>query len=245
MTRTEYILRNGCFITGTDTGVGKTVVSAIFSSGAKIPYWKPVQTGAGAETGADVQSFNQSDADFIRSFLPAETVISEVYSLRAPLSPHLAAELESQTISLEKIVNVYKSLPKPLIVEGAGGLLVPLNKKDFMVDLIAALDLPVVLVARTGLGTINHTLMSLQTIAERKLKLAGIVLVGDEHSCPDHTFDDFLPLYLQKQFKESCVLGRIPITSEISKSWLQTSYLNVFRSKNDPSNFKRIASAYN
>jgi malonyl-CoA O-methyltransferase len=160
---------SGVFVTGTDTGVGKTAVAACLARAWQAGYWKPVQTGLA--TGDD-------DTVTVAALagLPAERVVAPVYALQAPLSPHAAAELEGVRIAMDAIV-----LPRtahPLVVEGAGGLYVPLNDRDFMIDLMAKLALPVLLVARSTLGTINHTLLSLAALRSRSLPLAGVVLDG-------------------------------------------------------------------
>ena len=159
----------GVFVTGTDTGVGKTVVAACLARAWRAGYWKPVQTGTatGDDDTATVAALAGAPAD--RIFAPA-------YALRAPLSPHAAAELEGVRIVLEAIA--MPAVSYPLVVEGAGGVMVPLNDATFMIDLMARLDLPVVLVARSGLGTINHTLLSLAALRARDLPIAGVILDG-------------------------------------------------------------------
>jgi dethiobiotin synthase len=160
---------NGVFVTGTDTGIGKTVVAACLARAWQAGYWKPVQTGAA--TGDDDTATVAALAD-----LPAERILVPAYVLQAPLSPHAAAELEGTRISMDAIAP--PETPHPLVVEGAGGLYVPLNERDFMIDLMARLALPVLLVARSTLGTINHTLLSLAALRARALPIAGVVLRG-------------------------------------------------------------------
>ena len=159
----------GVFVTGTDTGVGKTVAAACLARAWRAGYWKPVQTGraAGDDDTATVVAL---------AGVSAEHVYAPAYALRAPLSPHAAAELEGVRITMDAI-----ALPQtahPLVVEGAGGLFVPLNNRDFMIDLMAKLPLPILLVARSTLGTINHTLLSLAALRSRRLPIAGVVLNG-------------------------------------------------------------------
>ena len=153
------------FVTGTDTGVGKSYVAALLTVGLEAAYWKPVQSGADA------------DADWVRRVtgLPAERVLPETYRLRAPLSPHEAARREGVQIEMSRFV-----LPKRkrLIVEGAGGVMVPLDDRHLMVDLMAALGLPVLVVARSELGTINHTLLTLDQLRRRGCPLLGVVVNG-------------------------------------------------------------------
>jgi dethiobiotin synthase len=159
----------GVFVTGTDTGVGKTVAAACLARAWQAGYWKPVQTGLAA--GDDDTETVAALAD-----LPADRIVAPVYSLQAPLSPHAAAELEGVRIAMDAI-----ALPQtahPLVIEGAGGLYVPLNDRDFMIDLMAKLGLPILLVARSTLGTINHTLLSLAALRAHALPVAGAILNG-------------------------------------------------------------------
>lgn len=160
---------SGFFVTGTDTNTGKTVACAYLMRVLDADYWKPVQSGLDGET----------DTETVRRLtgLPAERFHRSAYELRAPLSPHEAARRESIAISLDAF-----ELPRTsraIIVEGAGGVLVPLNGEALMIDLMAALGLPVILVARTTLGTINHTLLSLEALRTRRIAVAGVILSGE------------------------------------------------------------------
>lgn len=159
----------GVFITGTDTGVGKTVAAACLARAWHAAYWKPIQTGTatGDEDTMTVATLAE---------LPPDRIIAPVYALRAPLSPHAAAALEGTTVALEAMT--MPPLRHPLVVEGAGGIFVPLNDRHFMIDLMARLALPIVLVARSTLGTINHTLLSLSALRARALRIAGVILDG-------------------------------------------------------------------
>lgn len=161
----------GVFVTGTDTGVGKTVVAACLVRAWHAAYWKPVQTGLATEDGDDT-------ATVVRlAGLPPARGHRPVHALQAPLSPHAAAAHEGVRIALDDFH--LPAGPQPLVVEGAGGVLVPLNDDgDLMIDLIARLGLPVVLVARTTLGTINHTLLSLAALRARGIAVAGVILNG-------------------------------------------------------------------
>ncbi len=162
---------SGFFVTGTDTGVGKSVVSAWLLHRWEAAYWKPVQSGAG--------SGEESDTAFVRrlSGLPEERFHPPVYTLALPRSPHEAARKEGVEIRLERLQRPVDH--RPLVVEGAGGILVPLNDQQTMLDLMAQLGLPVILVARTTLGTINHTLLSLACLRSRGLTVAGVILNGN------------------------------------------------------------------
>ena len=160
----------GVFVTGTDTGVGKTVASACLVRAWDADYWKPIQTGLASERG---------DAAIVAELAVRKhgRIHPNAYALQAPLSPHAAAALEGVSIDLKRI-----QLPasaRPIVVEGAGGLMVPIDGFRLMIDLIAQLGLPVLLVARSGLGTINHTLLSLEALRARSLAVSGAVLVGE------------------------------------------------------------------
>jgi dethiobiotin synthetase len=161
-------------VCGTDTDVGKTVVSALLVQGLGAHYWKPVQSGI--EHGGD-SGWIQALLD-----LPAERICPEGYRLTNPVSPHWAAELDGLHIEPERL-----ALPKvagPLVVETAGGLLVPLRRDWLQIEQIAQWQRPVVLVARSGLGTLNHTLLSVEALRLRHIPLLGLVLNGPPH--PDN-----------------------------------------------------------
>jgi len=159
----------GVFVTGTDTNVGKTVVAACLAVAWNAGYWKPIQTGLAGDPG---------DTAMLTALagLPAERVFGPVYALQAPLSPHAAAAAERVTIDLDAIAR--PPTRQFLIVEGAGGILVPLNPSALMIDLIRKLGLPAILVAPSTLGTINHTLLSLDALRARQVPIAGVVMNG-------------------------------------------------------------------
>lgn len=163
---------NGYFVTGTDTGVGKTVVAAILTLGLEAEYWKPVQSGVDGPAGLS------TDSECVARWtgLPAERLHPEAYRLALPASPHLSAAREGVRIRLARL-NL-PAIRRPLVVEGAGGVLVPLNGRKLMVDLMVQLRLPVIVVARASLGTINHTLLSLEALRARRLAVAGVVVNG-------------------------------------------------------------------
>lgn len=160
------------FVTGTDTGVGKTVVSAILTLGLQATYWKPIQSGLTPG----------GDSDWIRAAcrLDETRIVPEVYRLSRPLSPHRSALIDGVSIELEAFT--LPETDRTLVVEGAGGLLVPLNDRHFVLDLICRLQLPVLLVARSGLGTINHTLLSLMALRAAGVEILGVVMNGDFNS---------------------------------------------------------------
>ncbi len=156
------------FVTGTDTDVGKTIASAWLVETLAAAYWKPVQSG--------LDGLTDSQAISDLTSLQAPDIHPSAYELPEPLSPHESARRAGVTISLDRF-----GLPvsrKPLIIEGAGGVLVPLNDNDLMVDLMAHLATPVILVCRTGLGTINHSLLSLEVLRARGIDVRGVILNG-------------------------------------------------------------------
>jgi dethiobiotin synthase len=159
----------GFFVTGTDTGVGKTVVSAALALRTGFRYWKPIQTGPDDDT-----------AEVIR--LAGCEGLNDGIRLPDAVSPHLAARRAGVRIDLAKLFPLSddrSALPADgWIVEGAGGALVPVNERDTMADLMVMLGMPVVVVARTTLGTINHTLLTLEALRARRLSIDRVVMVG-------------------------------------------------------------------
>jgi dethiobiotin synthetase len=177
-------------VCGTDTDVGKTVVSALLVEGLGARYWKPVQSGI--EGGGDRDRLQALLA------LPPERIVPEAYRLAAPVSPHWAAEREGVAIDPERL-----ALPPgdgPLVVETAGGVLVPLRRDWLQIEQLQRWNLPVVLVARSGLGTLNHTLLTLEALRRRQLTVLGLVLNGSPH--PDN------PQTLAE-------LGAVPVLAEL------------------------------
>jgi len=170
---------HGLFITGTGTGVGKTVVSAAimqrFRSTAALRYWKPVQTGI--ETDDDTAVVR-----YLGGCVERE-ILSNGIRLPGPVSPHLAAQLSRVHIRIPDLVQLLDEPPAiNWIVEGAGGVLVPLNESELMIDLMRYLHLPVLVVSRAEVGTINHTLLTLEALRARALRIAGVVMVGVRNS---------------------------------------------------------------
>ena len=155
-------------VTGTDTGLGKTVFAAALTQALGGIYWKPVQAGLEGET--DSQTAAR---------LSGAQVLPELYRFRLAASPHRAAAAEGVKIDPKKLK--LPKTPRPLIVEGAGGLMVPLNGTTLYIDVFARWKAPLILCARTSLGTINHTLLSLEAIRKRKTPLLGIAFIGDEN----------------------------------------------------------------
>ena len=165
----------GVFVTGTDTGVGKTVVAAallVRYRDLAPRYWKPVQTGI-------EQDDDTAEAARLAG-VTGHDVLEYGIRLPRPVSPHLAARWAGVSIEIAPLVAAAAAQPvRPWIVEGAGGVLVPINERDTMADLIRALGLPAVIVARSTLGTINHTLLTIDLLRRRQIDVAGVVMVGN------------------------------------------------------------------
>lgn len=154
------------FVTGTGTDVGKTIVSALLALALDANYFKPIQSGT------------PTDSDFMRNVLGDKRVFAEAYRLTKPLSPNQAAACEKRHIDLSRITIAEKLALGSLIVEGAGGILSPINESETMVDLIAHLQLTTILVARSDLGTITHTLQSVRVLEQCSIPLSCIILFG-------------------------------------------------------------------
>ena len=210
-------MQRGLFVTGTDTGVGKTVVSAALMIALRdavpIRYWKPIQTGI--EQDDDTAAVAQ-----LARCTAAELLTSGV-RLRHPVSPHLAARLSETMIELPPLEDLFNDASRStrLVVEGAGGVLVPVNDIQFMTDLMARLDLPAVIVARSTLGTINHTLLTIEALRRRSLTIAGVVLVGPPNADNHEAIE---------QYGDVRVLGDMPafdpLTPDRLSAWAASDF---------------------
>ena len=192
-------------ICGTDTDVGKTVVSSFFVQGLKAIYWKPIQSGTdeGRDTETVCKLLN----------LEPHRYLSERYQFKAPVSPHWAAEKESVFIEPNNLG--IPELDKLIIIETAGGLMVPLNRNWLQIDQLKTWGAPIILVARTGLGTLNHTLLSLEALRNRNLNVLGIVLNGPTHDDNPKTLE---------QFGDTKILASLPIFDELSANKLSQEW---------------------
>jgi len=203
------------FVTGTDTGVGKTVVCALLCAALDANYWKPIQTGA--REGTDRNTVMKL------AELPLSRTIPEVYRLGPPVSPHLAACLAGIRIELRKIQMARiarRGGRKNLIVEGAGGVLVPINSTQFMTDLMCQFRLPVLLVSRAALGTINHTLLSLAALRAAHLKIRGVIMVGTRNDENRKAIE---------RYGEIEVIGELPPLKKIHRAALLKAWRENFR----------------
>ena len=196
-------------VTGTDTGIGKTVFAAGLTRLLDGYYFKPVQAGLGEETDtAVVQRL---------SALPVQRMLPEVWRLNTPASPHLAAERDGVTID-PTALNL-PTLDRPLIVEGAGGLMVPLTRDVLYIDVFATWHAPVVLCARTALGTLNHTLLSLEALQRRGIPTLGIALIGDAHADNERTL---------REMGRIPILGRLPRLDPLTPQSLAAAFSVAF-----------------
>ncbi|MBI5173879.1 MAG: dethiobiotin synthase [Candidatus Melainabacteria bacterium] len=205
------------FVTGTNTNIGKTVVAAILVSGLKARYWKPIQSGISEPPDAPTDSIWISS----KLRLNSDRIIDESYVLQMPASPHLSAKNEGRQISLQKILQDFQKIHsrEPLIVEGAGGVLVPINEDELLIDLIKALNIPVLVVAGAKLGTINHTLLTIEALANRSIPILGIVINGERNSPVKNSIEFY---------SRVPVLAEIPDLISINELSLATAFRDCF-----------------
>ena len=207
----------GLLITGTDTNVGKTTVAAAvmlrYRNLHRLKYWKPIQTGI--EIDDDTRTVRELTRCADNELHPSGI------RLRNPLAPYLSAKLSGTRITIEKVVAHIGTDPESVrwIVEGAGGVLVPINESETMIDLMTALGIPVVIAARSSLGTINHTLMTLEALRHRKLETAGVVMVGERNAANREAIETF---------GKVAVIDEIPhfdaLTSETLGQWTASGF---------------------
>lgn len=190
------------FISGIGTDVGKTLVAAIFCEALQAYYWKPVQSG----------SLDYSDTQQVAERITQGTAacLPEAYRLRLPASPHAAAAAENRTIQLQEL---RPPAPRPLVVEGSGGILVPLNNTHTYGDWLAAMRFPTVLVSRNYLGSINHTLLSIEALRQRDIPLLGIVFNGETYPAGEN--------FILQHSQLPCLL-RIPDMPHITPQHIQS-----------------------
>jgi dethiobiotin synthetase len=204
------------FITGTDTNVGKTVLSALLVSALDGTYWKPIQSGASEGTDrCSVMRWAE---------LKEQKTLPECYCFDPPVSPHLAARMSNAQIDLSQIHAPDQSHNSRIIAEGAGGILTPLNDRQTMLDLARQLDFPVIVASRTSLGTINHTLLTLRALREAGAPLRGVVMIGEENNDNRRAIEWY---------------GKVPVIGHVP--WLRAicrdALLKVFNASFDKSYF--------
>lgn len=197
-------------ITGTDTGIGKTVFAAALAGALGAHYWKPVQ--AGLDDGSDSERVARLAA------IAPDRVLPEAYRLTTPCSPHRAAEIDGVAIDPARL-----AIPRvegPLVIEGAGGVLVPISHEETYADQFARWQCPVVLVARTALGTINHSLLSIEALRARGIELLGMAFVGGANEDSEATIC---------QMGKARRLGRLPHLAPLTPETLRAAFAANFR----------------
>ena len=206
-------MKQSLFVTGTDTNVGKTLLSALLVAALDAIYWKPIQTGA--LDGTDRQTvINLAQ-------IPEAQTLSEAYCFDPPVSPHLAAEASGVRIDLARI-RPPANLARPVIAEGAGGILVPINDSELMLDLARHLGFPVLIAARAALGTINHTLLTVRALLCAKIRIQGVVMIGHRNKDNERSVE---------HFGDVPVIGTIPWLDTIDREALLSAYRSGFDQK--------------
>ncbi len=202
------------FVTGADTNVGKTVLSALIVAASDRGYWKPIQTGA----------LEDSDRGTVVKLagIPETRAYPEAFIFDPPVSPHLAAEWKGVRIDLSEIRRPMNA--GPLVIEGAGGVLVPINEGQFMIDLITKFGAPVVIAARSTLGTINHTLLTIFALRDAGADVRGVVMIGAENSDNRNAIE---------RYGRVAVVGSIPLLASMDRSILRS----VFDQRFDKASF--------
>lgn len=192
-------------VTGTDTGIGKTMFSAALTDALLGYYWKPVQSGLDEETDSEtVERLGR---------VPPGRILPEAYRLATPASPHLSARLDGAEIDPESLAP--PETAGPLVIEGAGGLMVPLTERVVFADVFARWQLPVILCARTALGTINHTLLSLEALRARGIPVLGLAFIGDENTDTQQII---------VELGKTPSLGRLPRLAEVTPDALRQAF---------------------
>lgn len=196
-------------VTGTDTGVGKTVFAAALAGALGASYWKPIQCGL--DDGGDSETVRRLAG------LDRDDILPEVYRLTMPASPHIAAEREGVEIDAARLT--IPEAHRPLVIEGAGGLMVPLRPDLLQIDMFARWQVPVILVARTALGTINHSLLSLEALKRRAISVHGIAFTGPAEPRVE---DTIVALGGVRR------LGRLPLIDPLDQASLAAAFAENF-----------------
>ncbi|MFN3727863.1 MAG: dethiobiotin synthase [Allosphingosinicella sp.] len=202
-------MTNTIVVTGTDTDVGKTIFAAALAGILRADYWKPIQSGL--DGGGDASTV-------ARLGVPADRILPEAYRLKTPCSPHLSAEIDGLEIDAERL-----SLPptsNPLVIEGAGGALVPVTRQLLYADLFARWAKPVVVVARTSLGTINHSLLTIEALRARAVPILGIAFNGEANEDSEMTISSLASVKR---------LGRLPRLALVTSDTVRAAFSDGFR----------------
>jgi dethiobiotin synthetase len=202
-------------VAGTDTGIGKTVFAAGLADFLGAIYWKPIQSGLENETDSQIAARLGG--------LPHDRILPEAYRLRTPASPHHAAAIDGIRIEAEAL-GVPEVSARRLVIEGSGGLLVPLDGRTLYIDVFARWRVPLVLCARTMLGTINHSLLSIEALRSRSINLLGIAFIGDGNPETERAICEIGRVRR---------LGRLPLISPLTRSTLRAAFAAAF----DPADF--------
>jgi len=197
-------------VTGTDTGIGKTVFAAGLADRLGACYWKPIQSGLEGETDSQVVARLGG--------VSKERILPERYRLTTPVSPHQSAAIDGVSIDIASLT-VPDTGGRPLVIEGAGGLMVPLDQGTLYIDVFAQWCLPVVLCARTSLGTINHSLLSIEALRRRDIEVLGVVFIGESHPESERAICEI---------GGARRLGRLPQLSPVSQSALRQAFAAAF-----------------
>jgi dethiobiotin synthetase len=199
-------------VAGTDTEIGKTVFAAGLADLLGANYWKPIQAGLEGETDSRIVARLGALSD--------DRIVPERYRLRTPASPHRAAEIDGVRIAVDEL-DVPDTGGRALVIEGSGGLLVPLNRTTLYIDVFAKWRCPVVLCARTALGTINHSLLSIEALRHRNIELLGIAFLGGSHPESERVICEIGRVRR---------LGRLPRLSPLTASTLRAAFEAAFKS---------------
>jgi dethiobiotin synthetase len=196
-------------VAGTDTNVGKTVFSAALARALCAHYWKPVQSGLEGET----------DAETVRRLggLAGERILSSVHMLRTPASPHIAARIDGVEVRRHELD--LPAVDGPLVVETAGGVMVPMSAHLLQIDVLASWQRPVIVCARTALGTINHSLLTLEALRRRRVPVHGIAFIGEAEPEVETTIVDL---------GHTRRLGRLPVIGALDAASLERAFAASF-----------------
>ncbi len=198
-------MKQSIVVTGTDTGIGKTVFAAALAGALGLPYWKPIQAGLDGET----------DSALVAR-LTGCAIRPEAYRLTTPASPHRAAEIDGIAIDVARLVP-----PKePHVIEGAGGVMVPLTRDTLQIEVFARWRLPVVIVASTRLGTINHSLLTIEALRARGIPMIGVAFSGVANEDSERTVCEMGNVRL---------LGRLPLLGSLDAGTLRAAFAGTFR----------------
>jgi dethiobiotin synthetase len=202
-------------VTGTDTEIGKTVFGVALADQLGASYWKPIQSGLDGETDSEIVARLVG--------LSSDRILPERYRLKTPISPHQSAAIDGVHIDARELV-VPDTCGRPLVIEGAGGLMVPLDPSTLYIDVFARWRIPVVLCARTTLGTINHSLLSVEALRRRDIDVLGIAFIGDSYPESERAICEIGRVQR---------LGRLPRLSPLNRGTLREAFAAAF----NPSDF--------